>query len=237
MKKLMILLFVLLAAGCMQAPQTDLEGLKAMRDVWQSAFDARDPAAVAAIYAEDGALMPPNSDTVIGRAAIEAFWADFQASGISGEIKDTEVYAHGDVGYKIGTYTVTDPGGATIDEGKYVEIWRHVDGKWQMYRDIWNSELPLPGVAAQTQAKIEATIFAYDGQDFVRTQTTLATEDGKSAVDTKLDHDTSAYEALIEKRSYAGDATLFGRNYEANYAPLTGEDGRLTGALFVAVTK
>ena len=90
---------------------------------------------------------------------------------------------------------------------------------------------------AQAQAKIEATIFAYDGQDFVRTKTTLVTEAGKSAVNTKLDHDTPAYKALIQKRSYTGDATVFGRKYEANYAPLTGEDGRLTGALFVAVTK
>ncbi len=49
MKKLMILVFVLLMAGCMQAPQTDLEGLKGMGDVWQSAFDAKDPAALAAI--------------------------------------------------------------------------------------------------------------------------------------------------------------------------------------------
>ncbi len=143
MKKLITLVFVLLAAGCMQSPQTDLEGLKAMQDVWQSAFDARDSAALAAIYAEDGALMPPNSDTVIGRAAIEAFWADFQASGIGAEIKDTEVYAHGDDGYIVGVYTVTDAGGATIDEGKYVVIYRNVDGKWQMHRDIWNSNLPL----------------------------------------------------------------------------------------------
>jgi len=92
-------------------------------------------------------------------------------------------------------------------------------------------------VAAQTQAKIEATVFAYDGQDLVRIKTTLVTEEGTSAVNTKLDHDTPAYKALIQKRSYTGDVTLFGRKYEANYAPLTGEDGRLTGALFVAVAK
>jgi len=92
-------------------------------------------------------------------------------------------------------------------------------------------------VAAQTQAKIEATIFTYDGHDFVRINTTLLTATGQSAVNTKLDHDTPAYKALIQKRSYTGDATLFGRQYEANYAPLTGEDGRLTGALFVAVAK
>ena len=143
MKKLMTLVFVLLAAGCMQAPQTDLEGLKAMQDVSQSAFDARDAAALAAIYAEDGELMPPNSETVIGRAAIEANLTDSLASSISVGLKDTEVYAHGDVGYKVGTYTVSDAGGATIDEGKYVEVWRHADGKWQLHRDIWNSNLPL----------------------------------------------------------------------------------------------
>jgi len=113
-----------------------------MRDVWQSALDAQDPAGLAAIYAEDGALLPPNSETMSGRAAIEAYWTEFQASGIGIEIKDTEVYAQGDVGYKVGTFTATDPGGATIDEGKYVEIWRHVDGKWQLHRDIWNSDLP-----------------------------------------------------------------------------------------------
>ncbi len=53
MKTLMILVFVLLMAGWMQAPQTDLEGLKAMIDVSQSAFDARDPAAIAATSAVD----------------------------------------------------------------------------------------------------------------------------------------------------------------------------------------
>jgi uncharacterized protein (TIGR02246 family) len=135
----MNLLFVLLVAGCMQVPQTDLEGLKAMRDVWQSAYDAKDPAGLAAIYAEDGALLPPNSEMTNGRAAIEAYWAEFQASGIGAEITDTEVYAHSDLGYTVGTLIATDAGGATIDEGKYVVIWRNVDGKWQIHRDIWNS--------------------------------------------------------------------------------------------------
>lgn len=92
-------------------------------------------------------------------------------------------------------------------------------------------------VAAHTEAKIDATIFSYDGHDFVRTKTTLVTEAGKSAVDTKLDHGTAAYKALIKKRSYTGDVAVFGHKYEASYAPLTGDDGRLTGALFVGVAK
>jgi len=92
-------------------------------------------------------------------------------------------------------------------------------------------------VAAQTPAKLESTIFSYDGHDFVRSKTTLLTEDGKSAVNTKLAHDTPAYKALIKKHSFTGDVTVFGRKYDASYAPLTGEDGKLTGALFVAVPK
>ena len=158
MKKLMTLVLVLLAVGCTQAPQTDLEGLEAMRDVWQSAFDARDAAALAAICAEDGALMPPNSDTLIGRTAIEAFWADLQATGIGAEIKDTEVYAHGDDGYSVGAYTITNAGGATIDEGKYVVTWRHVDGKWQMHHNIWNSNLPLAAPEPEPEPEDEAEV-------------------------------------------------------------------------------
>jgi hypothetical protein len=92
-------------------------------------------------------------------------------------------------------------------------------------------------VAVPTQAKLEATIMSYDGHDFLRVKTTLLTADGKPALNTKLEHDTPAYKALIKKRSYTGDATVFGHKYEANYAPLTSEDGRLTGALFVGVEK
>ena len=91
--------------------------------------------------------------------------------------------------------------------------------------------------AAQTQGKIEATIFSYDGKDFLRTTTTLVTEEGTSAVNTKLDQSTPAYKALIQKRSWTGDATVFGQDYAANYAPLTDSGGKLTGALFVAVAK
>ncbi len=90
--------------------------------------------------------------------------------------------------------------------------------------------------SASAESKIEATIFSYDGKDFVRTKTTLIAE-GQSAANTKLGRDSSAYKALVKKRSYTGPATILGRDYQANYAPLTGEDGQLTGALFVGVPK
>ena len=94
----------------------------------------------------------------------------------------------------------------------------------------------LVSSASLAANKLEATIFSYDGKDFVRTETTLM-QAGQSAVGTKLDHDSPAYKALAEKRPYTGPVTVFGQNYQANYAPLIGGDGKLTGAIFVAVPK
>ena len=86
------------------------------------------------------------------------------------------------------------------------------------------------------QSKLDASILSYDGKDFVRTETTLM-NNGQSAVNTKLERDSAAYKALVEKKSYTGSVTVFGKNYQANYAPLMSADGKLTGALFVGVPK
>ena len=95
----------------------------------------------------------------------------------------------------------------------------------------------LGSSASLAETKLEASIFSYDGKDFIRTNTTLMTDKGQPAVNTKLDQSSAAYKALIGKHSYTGPATVFGKDYQANYAPLTSADGKLTGALFVGAPK
>jgi hypothetical protein len=90
---------------------------------------------------------------------------------------------------------------------------------------------------AENPSKLEATIFSYDGKDFIRTKTTLTDAQGKSAVNTKLDHNSLAFKALEQKHSYVGPSEVFGKHYDADYAPLVNDDGKLVGALFVAVAK
>ena len=94
----------------------------------------------------------------------------------------------------------------------------------------------LGSSASLAQTKLDASILSYDGKDFVRTETTLM-KDGQSAANTKLDRNKPAYKALVEKHSYTGPMTLFGRDYQANYAPLIGDHGKVTGAIFVGVPK
>jgi methyl-accepting chemotaxis protein len=94
----------------------------------------------------------------------------------------------------------------------------------------------LVSSAASAETKLAATIFSYDGKDFVRTETTLMAG-GQSEANTKLDPNSPAYKALVEKHSFTGPTTLFGQDYQSYYAPLMSEDGKLTGALFVGVPK
>ena len=63
------------------------------------------------------------------------------------------------------------------------------------------------------------------------------TAEGKSAVGTKLDPAAPAYKALAGGHSFTGEVTAFGKKYDGSYAPLTGADGKVTGALFVGVAK
>jgi methyl-accepting chemotaxis protein-2 (aspartate sensor receptor) len=80
-----------------------------------------------------------------------------------------------------------------------------------------------------------ATLFARDGDDFVRVTTSLKKQDGTRAVGTRLDRAGPAYAPLVAGRSYTGLATLFGRPYITQYKPVTDATGRVIGALFVGL--
>lgn len=146
MKKLLTLLSIAVLAACGEGPQieTDLAGLRDMGDTLKVQLNIRDTAAIAAIYAPNGSIMPPNAETVTGRDALEAFWVEFLASGNIIGIKGTEIRASGNIGYRVGTYTIASPHNELLDKGKYVEVWHHLDEGWRLMYDIFNSDRAQP---------------------------------------------------------------------------------------------
>jgi len=146
MKKLLTLLSIAALAACGEGPQieTDLAGLRDMGDTLKVQLNIRDTAAIAAIYAPNGSIMPPNAETVTGRDALEAFWVEFLASGNIIGIKGTEIRASGKIGYRVGTYTIASPHNELLDKGKYVEVWHHLDDGWRLMYDIFNSDRAQP---------------------------------------------------------------------------------------------
>ena len=82
-------------------------------------------------------------------------------------------------------------------------------------------------------AELGSSIFSFDGQDFIRTDTTLIDENGNPAINTKMDRNYPGYKALLKKKSYNGRLMLFGKLVDSKVAPLTDKDGKLIGALAV----
>lgn len=146
MKKLMTLAFVAMLAACGGEAQveTDLAGLRDQGDALQIQLNIRDTAEIAAIYAANGSIMPPNMEAIKGREAIQAFWDEFLATGNIVNTGDPQVRASGNIGYRVGAYTVASPYNELIDRGKYIEVWHHGENGWRLMYDIFNSDRPPP---------------------------------------------------------------------------------------------
>ena len=119
--------------------------LKEMTPTFQATFNAGDAAAVAALYATDGVLHPPNSAPVDGREAIEAFWAAALESGASAELTTQDMYWMGESAAEVGMFVMTGADGSHLDHGHYTLIYKMVDVDWKIVSDMWNSDMsPTP---------------------------------------------------------------------------------------------
>jgi uncharacterized protein (TIGR02246 family) len=142
---LVVALVCLIAPVALAAADVRTE-IAALAEQWEARFNSGDIAGVAALYAEDGQLLPPGSDIVTGRAAIQQFWQGAYDSGM-GKVKFEllEVHGTGSEAVEVGRYTVTNAQGQAVERGKYIVLWKKIAGSWQLYRDIWNSsEAPAP---------------------------------------------------------------------------------------------
>ena len=90
-------------------------------------------------------------------------------------------------------------------------------------------------VAATPGGSGVATIFARQGDDFLRVATSLKNDKGERATGTVLGKDHPAHARLIAGQDYGGKATLFGRQFMARYRPVKDAQGRVIGALFVGM--
>lgn len=142
---------VLLFAAC--APAVDYvaeeERIRALDQQWVDAVAAGDTTTIGNLYAEDGYFMAPNMPQAQGRVAIREAWAALFAlpnAQLTFGPTEVEVAQAGDMAYDIGTYDLAfdGPEGRVEDDGKYVVVWRKIEGEWKAVADIFNSNHPAP---------------------------------------------------------------------------------------------
>ena len=109
------------------------------------AFRQGDAAGLAATYTSNGQALPTNSDIIEGKTALQGFWQAVLDMGIkSATLETVELDIQGNTAIEVGKYTLQVAGGQTVDEGKYLVVWKQEGGQWKWHRDIWNSSMPAP---------------------------------------------------------------------------------------------
>jgi len=105
-------------------------------------FSVADSVGIANLYAPDAKFMMNGAPSFVGRAQIQSALSMIIKMGIT-KVDLVTVDVWGDEDY------VTEEGALTlfvgdqqVDQGKYVLLWKNIDGKWYLYRDCFNSDNP-----------------------------------------------------------------------------------------------
>lgn len=132
----------------------DKAALAAIADGWETAYNDKNADGVAALYADDAIVMPPDTPAVAGKAAIKGYfdddignhWAKLSVKAEASEVS-------GDWGWRSGTWSAVDSPGVS---GKYIEVWHRSAGAWKLHRDIWNADSVAPPPAPEPAAAAPA---------------------------------------------------------------------------------
>jgi uncharacterized protein (TIGR02246 family) len=159
------LLLSLLLLGCGSEPATDATAapvgapggmedvtaeereIRRLSDQWTASARAADAAGLANLYAPDATMLEPGMEPIRGRSAILEFYQEMvrgENRQVDSSAERVEVARSGDLAYEYGSYTFAadTPQGRMDDRGRYVAIWKKIDGQWLMDLEITQSTSP-----------------------------------------------------------------------------------------------
>jgi uncharacterized protein (TIGR02246 family) len=151
-------LLLLTLAGCAAPARKEAavdvaalkDAIQAREKEWSAAYLAANAAAVAALYTEDAASVPPTGDWQRGRGAIaQGNQSQFDSTtytvraDITEEVIEVGANYVLEVGHYSSTGTAKSDGKPRTAAGRYVALWRKdADSIWRIHRDL-GSEAPV----------------------------------------------------------------------------------------------
>jgi len=124
---------------------------RAIRDAdarWLKAAQASDATAEAAVFASDGVAYREHVPPLVGPAAFQAYVTKFRAENpkvkTNWSTNAIQVAEAGDMAVQTGEYHLTGlgPKGEREDTGRFVTVWKKVNGEWKVAHDIGSTTMP-----------------------------------------------------------------------------------------------
>jgi ketosteroid isomerase-like protein len=107
-------------------------------------FNQGDALRTAAHYTDDAQILPPRHPAIEGKPAIAAFFEANIDKYIGFGNDTTWSVVRGDVAVEQGVYSVRNVRvGQNVEAGKYIRIWKRINGTWKLYRDMFSPDTLL----------------------------------------------------------------------------------------------
>tara|TARA_B110000967_G_scaffold128012_1_gene130785 strand:+ start:1806 stop:2294 length:489 start_codon:yes stop_codon:yes gene_type:complete len=148
----MTLLIALMISGCGEKaekkivkPTFDLSTAKqeiiSANKAFMNFLATKDSLSLANLYTKDAKFMSTGAPAIVGRKNIQSALSGLINSGITrANLSTVEVWGTENLITEEGEVSLFVEK-AKVYEGKYLVLWKKVDGKWKLFRDIFNSNL------------------------------------------------------------------------------------------------
>ncbi|HEY5590148.1 MAG TPA: DUF4440 domain-containing protein [Paludibacter sp.] len=150
-----IFLLILMVNSCTNGPTDITDQIKESNKVFMDAVLKSDTITLTNLYTNDAKIFPENGNIIDGQPSIGKFWSSTINMGIKKVLFETEkAQKFGNIAIEEGKYALYMEGDQVVNQGKYIVTWKNEDGKWKVFRDIWNVSTPAPFQRASVNDKV-----------------------------------------------------------------------------------
>lgn len=146
---MLVLSSIIVTAQPKADTKSDEQAIRSVSKKWLELTKSRDAAGCAALFANDGIEYRMNKEPLVGPEAVKKqFLSEYELNPkeqVDWSTERVEVSSSGDLAVEYGKFNITGLGkdGKESDYGKYVTVYRKVNGEWKVAADIGSSTKPM----------------------------------------------------------------------------------------------